>query len=201
MRRWLLAALVAATLLSGCEDVVPAPGKSKVDVDTPALRQLKAEVGMERCRPGRAEGGVDGGLPAVTLPCLGGGRSVDLATLRGPLVINTWASYCTPCIEEMPALQEFHERYGEKVAVLGIDFLDPMPGAALRLAEQTGATYPSLADPGGELLEQDELRVVNANPQFILVDAHGEVVHQEAGGVESVDEVVAMVEQHLGIRL
>ena len=39
----------------------------------------------------------DGGLPARSLPCLGGGRRVDLSTLKGPLVINFWNAACAPC--------------------------------------------------------------------------------------------------------
>ena len=117
------------------------------------------------------------------------------------MVINTWASNCGPCIKEMPALQQFHQMYGDQVAVLGIDFLDTQPGAALALAEETGATYPSLADPEGALLEQKDLRLVNGNPQFLLIDADGAVTHQQAGGLESVDEVVAMVNEHLGTTL
>ncbi len=117
------------------------------------------------------------------------------------MVINTWASNCGPCIKEMPALQQFHEKYGAQVAVLGIDFIDTQPGAALALAEEVGATYPSLADPDGLLLEQKELRLAPGNPQFLLIDADGAVAHQQAGGLESVDEVVAMVNEHLGTTL
>ncbi|HET9423399.1 MAG TPA: TlpA disulfide reductase family protein [Nocardioides sp.] len=192
-----LAALVAVlALLVGCDEVPP-PGKTDVDVDTEELRHVKDRAGIEDCQ----EGPGGGELPELTLPCLGGGTDVDLSTLRGPMVINTWASNCGPCIKEMPALQQFHQMYGDQVAVLGIDFLDTQPGAALALAEETGATYPSLADPDGQLLEQDGLRLAGGNPQFLLLDADGAVAHQQAGGLESVDEVIAMVNEHLGTRL
>lgn len=196
MKPLLAAVAVAALLLSGCDEVPP-PGRSDVDVDTEELRLIKDRAGIEDCQ----EGPGGGELPDLTLPCLGGGTDVDLSTLRGPMVINTWASNCGPCIKEMPALQQFHQTYGDQVAVLGIDFLDTQPGAALALAEETGATYPSLADPEGELLEQKELRLANGNPQFLLIDADGAVVHQQAGGLTSVDEVVAMVDEHLGATL
>jgi thiol-disulfide isomerase/thioredoxin len=197
MRHLVAAAAAAALLLSGCEADVPGPGKTAVDVDTSELRALKAEIGMEDC----AEGPGGGGLPELTLPCLGGGPDVDLSTLRGPLVINTWASNCGPCIKEMPALQAFHQKYGDRVPVLGINFVDVMPEAALELARETGATYPSLADPEGLLLEQDDIRIRAANPQLILLDEKGKVSYQTAGGLDSVDEVVAMVNEHLGTRL
>jgi thiol-disulfide isomerase/thioredoxin len=188
--------VAVVALLAGCDEV-PEPGRSDVDVDTAELRHLKDEAHIEPC----AEGPGGGELPDLTLPCLGGGQSVDLSTLQGPLVINTWASNCTPCKTEMPALQQFFEEYGDRVGVLGIDFLDTQPGAALSLAQELGATYPSLADPDGDLLEQDDLKIINGNPQFLLLDAEGRLVHQQAGGLDSVDEVVDMVNEHLGVDL
>lgn len=197
MTRALVTALLAVLiLLAGCDEVPP-PGRSDVDVDTAELREIKDRAGIEPC----AEGPGDGGLPELTLPCLGGGQSVDLSTLRGPMVINTWSSNCAPCRTEMPALQEFHAEYGDRVPVLGIDFLDVQPDAALALARDTGARYPSLADPDGLLLEQDDLQIANGNPQFLLLDADGEVAHQQAGGLESVDEILEMVNEHLGLDL
>lgn len=197
MKLTLAAAAACLLLVAGCDDVVPPPGEAKIDVDTPRLRALKADAGVEVCAPG--PGG--GSLPVLTLPCLGGGQDVDLSSLTGPLVINTWASNCGPCREEMPALQDFYERYGDRVGVLGIDFVDVQPQAALELVKHTGVTYPSVADPGGDLLDQDDVRIAPGNPQFILLDADGEVAYQVAGGIDSADEVVAMVEAHLGVDL
>ena len=168
-----------------------------VDVDTPALREVKARIGMETCEPGAGEP-VEGGLPELTLPCLGGGPDVELSSLRGPMVINLWQANCTPCREEMPALEEFHQRHGDRVAMVGVDFNDVHPDGALALAEETGATYPSVADPGGELMTEDGRRGL---PAFVFVDDDGVVVGQDSGGVESVDEVRDLVSTHLGIEL
>ena len=193
MIRVLLAATLAALLLSGCDADVPGPGRSDVDVDTPALREMKAAAGVEDCVPG--SGGSD--LPELTLPCLGGGTAVDLSTLDGPMVINVWGSYCTPCRTEMPALQRFHETYGDRVPVLGIDLTDTQPDAALALARETGATYPSLADPDGDL--QEHVKIV-APPTFIWLKADGSFT-QTAGGLDSLDEIVEMVNEHLELDL
>jgi thiol-disulfide isomerase/thioredoxin len=176
---------------------VKPPGRSDIDVNTPKLRQMKADAGVEPCEPG--PGGGD--LPAVTLPCLGGGDDVDLSTLRGPLLINLWASNCGPCVKEMPALEQFHQRYGDRVPVLGIDAVDTQPEAALALMADTGATYPSLADPGGTLYDEPDLDLPQALPQFLLLDADGRVAGRTAGGLENLAEVVALVEQHLEVTL
>jgi thiol-disulfide isomerase/thioredoxin len=202
MTRAVLALLLAAVLTActsdgGRIDVRP----PDVDVDTPALREVKARIGMEDCAPGTGEP-VEGGLPELTLPCLGGGPDVELSSLRGPVVINLWQAFCEPCREEMPALEEFHQQYGDRVPVLGIDFNDVHPDSALALAEETGATYPSIADPGGELMAEEAFAVARRGlPAFVFVDAEGQVVAQDSGGVESVAEIKAKVAEHLGIAL
>lgn len=199
--RALLVALLLAAGLSACaseEDPGLMPGPPDVQVDTPQLRKVKARIGMEDCRPGTGSGASD--LPDLTLACLGGGPDVDLAALRGPLVINLWQANCAPCRKEMPALERFHQQYGDRVQVLGIDYNDVHPEAAMKLAEETGATYPSLADPGGELMGVDHF-TVRGLPAFVFVDESGAVTATVTGGVESSDEVVGLVEEHLGIVL
>ena len=203
MRKALLALALAASLTACTSD-----GGTRIDVrppdievDTPALREVKARIGMEDCEPGTGKP-VEGGLPELTLPCLGGGPDVELSSLRGPMVINLWQAFCEPCREEMPALEEFHQQYGDEVPVLGIDFNDVHPDGALALAEETGATYPSIADPGGELMAEDAFAVARRGlPAFVFVDADGSVVAQDSGGVESVAEIKAKVAEHLGITL
>jgi thiol-disulfide isomerase/thioredoxin len=191
--------LLATT--TGCDaDDVPIPNETKVDVDTPALRSAKEKAGVEDCVPGSGEP-VDGGLPAITLPCLGGGPDVDLATLRGPMVVSLWAQWCGPCRDEMPILQDFHERYADQVAVLGVDYLDMQPGGAMALMDETGATYPSLADPAGELSAQAPFPVLRGLPYLAFVDADGVITYVKPGDVKSLSELRDLVDQHLGITL
>lgn len=201
MRRLLVVLLLVMGLTACSEDGAPrfTPGPPDVQVDTPKLRKVKARIGMDDCVPGTGAP-VEGGLPEITLACLGGGPDVDLATLRGPMVINLWQAFCAPCKKEMPALESFHQQYGDQVAVLGIDYNDVHPDSALALAEDTGATYPSLADPGGELVGEEHVSV-RGLPAFVFLDADGEVTATVTGGVESSDEVVDLVRAHLGVEL
>jgi cytochrome c biogenesis protein CcmG/thiol:disulfide interchange protein DsbE len=58
--------------------------------------------------------------PGFTLPLLRGGE-VSLESLRGrPVVIDFWATWCAPCVHQIPVLNAFQERHGEDVVVLGI---------------------------------------------------------------------------------
>ena len=196
------AVLAAAVLLAGCtaDPPLPSPGPARIDVDTPQLREMKADAGVEPCRPGTGES-VAGGLPEVTLHCLGGGDDVDLSTLRGPMVVNLWASWCEPCREEMPILQRFHERYGDRVAVLGIDYQDTQPVGAMELVEDTGVTYPLLADPQSALDGATPLPRLNGLPFLAFVDADGKVVHREFVAIDSEQQLLDLVDRHLGIDL
>jgi thiol-disulfide isomerase/thioredoxin len=201
MRRAVVA-LAAVLVITGCGGGgdVALPGPAKIDVDTSELREMKATAGVEDCVPSRGEH-VDGGLPPVTLPCFGGGPDVDLGALRGPMVVNLWASTCGPCRREMPILQDFHEEYGDQVRVIGIDYQDVQTEAAMDLVRQTGATYPLLADPQSDLSGAAPFPVLRGLPFLALVDAEGRVAHQEFTIVESRQQLVGLVNRHLGTRL
>ena len=204
--RKLLLAVVALMTVAGLyavwsydDGIVVRP--PDVEVDTPELRAAKDRIGMLDCEPGTGDP-VTGGLPDVTLPCLGGGPDVDLASLRGPAVINLWQARCEPCRLEMPALEEFHQQYGDQVAVIGLDFNDVQPAAAMALAEDTGVTYPSVADPGGDLMTEEAFAIARRGlPAFLYLAADGTIAGQSSGGVDSVAEIQELVAQHLGVDL
>ena len=208
MRAVALAAAALALVLSGCAPSTDGaessgssrPGGANVDVDTPKLREIKDGAGIAACAPGDASQ-VEDGLPSVTLPCLGGGPDVNLATLRGPMVVNLWAVWCTPCRHELPILQKFEEKHGSTVPMLGIDYNDTQPEQALRLAKETGVTYPLLADPQARLDYKSPFPSLRGLPFLALVDADGKVVHQEFVVIESLGQLEDLVEKHLGVSL
>lgn len=200
-------ATCAVLVLAGCT-TASAPGggtgeatggTSGVKVDTPALRAAKQRAGIEDC-PTPAQGGAQGtgdvALPDLTLPCLGGGPAVDLSALRGPMVVNLWAQWCGPCRKELPYYQQLHERAGHRVRILGVDYQDTRPDWAIDLLRQTGVTYPSVADPGGDL--RVPLRV-RGLPAILFLDARGHVVHQEFTVIESYQQLTELVRRHLGV--
>jgi thiol-disulfide isomerase/thioredoxin len=60
--------------------------------------------------------------PDFTLPDLSG-QSVSLSSLRGkPVLLNFWASWCPPCRQEIPELQEFHQIYSDQIVLLGVNW-------------------------------------------------------------------------------
>lgn len=198
-RRVAATALVAAgAVLAGCDGgPSTAIAACKVDVTTPDLVADREAAGIADCDwPAPGDDAPAARLPDIELDCLGSGTARSLADLPGPAVVNFWASNCGPCRKEMPVLQEFSERYGDRIRVIGVDYLETYPGAAIDLARQSGVTYPSLADPCGRLQKSD--LVVKGLPQFVFVAADGSV-QQAAGGIDSVERLVELVRDNTGI--
>ena len=131
-------------------------------------------------------------LPDVTLQPLGSGEPVELASLRGPLVINLWASWCAPCRDELPEYQAFSKKYAGQVDVLGVDWQETRADAARRLARQSGVTYPLVTDPDGRLRSQ-------ALPKLILLDEDGRVAFERYVKIASVAQLEKLVEKHLEV--
>lgn len=200
--------VVLAGFLTACGSEADDPGQPNepgngafavdVDVNTPQLRRIKKDAGVEPCRPGDAAAPADG-MPDLVLSCLGGGPDVNLSSLTGPLVVNLWAQWCGPCREELPYYQQLHQAAGGKVQVIGIDYQDTQPGAALELLRDTGVTFPQLADPAGEVRVPFEVR--RGLPGVVFVDREGVITHIEYVVIGSYDELRDMLEEHLDITL
>ena len=131
-------------------------------------------------------------LPDVTLASLTSGEGVDLASLRGPMVVNLWASWCTPCVRELPLYQAFAEKYDGKVDVVGIDWQDTNLEKARQLATRSGVEYPLYADPDGKIRAR-------GLPKLILLDDDGAVAFEQYVEIESVAQIEKLVEEHLGV--
>ncbi len=173
-------------------------GPSRIVVDTPQLRAAKDEAGIEPCAPGPGTEPAEGGLPSLVLPCLGGGEGVDVASLRGPMVVNLWAEWCPPCARELPIYADFHDAHGDRVPVLGVNWSDPKPVAAIRMLGEHGATYPQLADT--EVALSSPLRV-RGMPVLVLIDADGAIAYNRAVEITSLEQLEGLVREHLGVEL
>ena len=192
----LVAGLVLGGRFWGPGETEPVPDETIVDVDTPELSALRTEAGIDPCPRGPVVAGSS--LPAVALPCLGGGGEVDLRYIGGPAVLNLWAGWCGPCRDELPLLARLHERAGDQVQVVGIDWQDAQPAGALELARATGVTYPLLADPGDET--SDAWRTGTGIPRTVFVDARGRsTVH--VGVIDDWAQLLDLVQDHTGARV
>jgi cytochrome c biogenesis protein CcmG/thiol:disulfide interchange protein DsbE len=119
--------------------------------------------------------------PAPTLPRLEGDGQGSLADYRGQWVlVNFWASWCIPCRDEAPALEEFQKAHGgQDFTVLGIDTRD-LSGDGRQFAGKYELSYPQLHDGDGAMAHEYGTTGV---PENFLVDPHGKVEWTTPGPV------------------
>lgn len=188
-------AVVLTALLAGCTSGSPA-GTSAA---TPSsARSSAVVVPLKPCpaQPARAARGTST-LPKLAFPCAGGG-ALDLGRAPGvPAVVNLWGSWCAPCRDELPILQQLADRAGDRVRVLGVISKDGLPQAA-SFAADSKVTFPSAVDGDGRLMAAAGL---NALPVTYFLDAGGGVAFTQVGSVKSLTEAEALVRAHLGVRL
>jgi thiol-disulfide isomerase/thioredoxin len=121
------------------------------------------------------------------------GTATSLTAFDEPLVVNFWASWCPPCVAEMPDFERVHQAVHDEVRFVGINTQDARFDAD-RLAEQTGVTYDLALDPDGDLFRDFE---VVAMPSTFFVNAEGSVVHRHAGLLTE-QQLRDLIDEHLG---
>lgn len=146
---------------------------------------------LPRSRP------VEGGLPPLTLPCLGEGPGVRLSDLRGtPTVVNVWAAWCINCDREMPLFARAVSDYGDTVRFFGIHY-KASRDAGLASEVDFGVPFPSVHDEDGDRVAR-QLRA-GAPPQTLFVDSTGRIVGRKIGEIRSQQEMRELVERYLGV--
>ena len=133
-------------------------------------------------------------VPAFQLASVEGGQ-IDLGTQRGKVVVvNFFASWCTPCREEAAGLEETWQQYQpEGVQFFGIAYRD-VSSKVQAFLDQFGTTYPCALDPGGRTARAYGLTGV---PETFVIDRQGQL-HRHIVGPIGQDELSLVIEQALG---
>jgi thiol-disulfide isomerase/thioredoxin len=125
------------------------------------------------------------------------GRVRRLDEWRGKLVLlNFWATWCTPCLKEIPLLVETQQQYGPRgLQIVGIamDDLDPVKAFAARLR----VNYPILIGQADVAIAMDELGdELGAFPFSVLIAPDGRILDRSSGDL-SHEEISAWLDEHL----
>lgn len=195
---------VAGMLAAGCSgDPAPSPaGSPSGSTGAPTAGPGVADAAYElpTCPTLRREPVRPGGLPDLTLPCLGGGHPVRLSDLRGtPTVLNVWAAWCGICDEEMPVLADGMKRAGARVRFFGIHYKAPERYGE-RSASDFGVAFPSVQDTDGDRTTL-ALRPLPGPPQTFFYTADGSLAGRHGGAITSRAQLDALVQRYLGVRL
>ena len=197
MSRRLLAGLGAAlVLLAGCgPDGDAAKTGSAGTSAGQGLDSVKTD--LQPCPTQPDTPAADSALPKISLPCFSGG-TLDLAKAPGvPMVVNLWASWCPPCREELPIVQQLADEAGSKVRVVGLVSKDGKSQAA-SFADDAGATFPAAFDGDGDVMAGLGIRNL---PYTYFIAADGSLAYTQVGPVASLDQFEQLVSQHLGVQL
>ena len=177
----IIGGLVVALVVGGVAAAVVFGGGD----DESAAAGLEPQVAPDHVAP----------LPDTELGGFGDAPPVRPAEYGEPLILNFWATWCAPCREEMPHLQEYSELYGDQAAVLGVDVQDA-PSNAAEFVDELGITYELAVDQDGAYFQETESVHM---PTTLFVDAAGDIVYRHAGYM-SYDELLGLASEHLGVQ-
>lgn len=154
------------------------------------LRALRQAAALQPCPPG-----IGTGLPDLRLDCLAGGKQVPLRAAGPgvPMLVNLWATWCPPCIEELPRLKQLVEElnHGGTDISLQLVSVDTTAAAVEAFAAKHPevAGSPRLADP---MTLEAWLATIGLDkgatlPVHVFVGADGKVACARTGAVRESD--------------
>jgi cytochrome c biogenesis protein CcmG, thiol:disulfide interchange protein DsbE len=133
----------------------------------------------------------------IDLKCLDGESGAQLEALRGPMVINVWGSWCGPCKEEIPIFRSFYEKAKGSVQLIGVNVEEASIEDGRDFVEHNGILWPNLYDPDGRSRKYFGMGV----PVTWFIAADGSVTGKKIGVITDEEELIALTEKYLGVKL
>ena len=168
--------LAAAPMIAGCD-------RQKTEAPQAPATQADAK-GVDRSHKGEA-------APVVKFNNPDGGE-FDLSKFKGtPVLVNLWASWCAPCIKELPTLQELEQAQAEegKLGVIAVSHdMAPQGSVEAFLGERDIGRFAAYHDEEMRLTDALKIQVM---PTTILYDAEGKEVWRYVGDLDWTGEEAA----------
>ncbi len=173
MKKALILTLSLLTL-TGCSLTQPIPVKGEV-VNCASIKVLpmKGEI----------------------LDCLDESTGVAVDSIKGPVLLNVWGTWCAPCRQELPHFAHYIAKKGS-IPIIGIAVEEKSPAVVKRFVETHGMTWPILYDANGTTRGKFGMGV----PVTWFIDASGRVVYKKYGPFRSVEEIELDVIKYLGVK-
>lgn len=127
--------------------------------------------------------GIDSEAPNFSAMDVRDGDTVEFKRYQGEVVLlNVWATWCTPCEAEMPSIQRLHEQLGDsglKIVAVSVDA--GSPESVRQWVDARGLTFEILQDRSGRI---ERVYQTTGYPESFVIDRHGRIVKKVIGATE-----------------
>ena len=176
MRRIFL--IVSVLVLSGCSSTEPVTQKGEV-ISCESVTTDESVV------------------KGITLECVDGSPGAIIESLRGPMILNVWGSWCTACLDEMPEFVSFYSKAKGKVQLVGVAVEEASAANSQIFIKENGMTWPNYYDRDSKTRGYFGMGV----PVTLFIDASGATVFKKIGVIKSVDELAELTGKYLGVKI
>ncbi|MDT8419678.1 MAG: TlpA disulfide reductase family protein [Desulfuromonadales bacterium] len=120
------------------------------------------------------------------------GNNVSLSDFKGKIVmVNFWATWCPPCIEEMPSMEQLSRRFaGEDFVLLAVNVEENSRAVVENFLKKTPYTFPVLLDQDARV---QQLYGAYRFPETVIINRQGEIVTRVVGGRDWMDEGILSI--------
>jgi thiol-disulfide isomerase/thioredoxin len=136
----------------------------------------------------------------LEMPCLDGSSIINFNSIKGPIIINVWGSWCVGCREEMPYLVDLYAteifKSGE-IKLLGIDVEESTLEAGPNFIKSHSMTWPHLLD----IDSKSKFVFGMGVPVTWFIDANGDVIYKHIGAYRAKKELYEHVEKYFKVKL
>ena len=133
----------------------------------------------------------------ILLNCLTGSQKISVESLRGPLIVNVWGSWCGPCADEIPVFVDFYQQTSGKVKLLGIAVEEAKAQDSIDFIIANGITWPNLYDAKGLTRGTFGMGV----PVTWFINEQGTVVYKNVGVIKSTEELIDLTNKYLKVKI
>ena len=132
----------------------------------------------------------------VELLCVGDGSVTNIDSLRGPMILNVWGTWCAPCRDELPLLRKFYDQYNNQVQVVGLNVEELHKDLVKPFIEENGIVWPSLYDPDGRTRKLIGMGV----PVTWFINKDGKIVHKKIGAFLQYSELENLAKKYFSLQ-